>query len=146
MKRAMFVALGTGAIITSAAAFGIGAADESGLVLTQDQYAAKVRAIQATRVARVEKCDTRAGVERDFCRIEADGDHAVGLADAEAAFKRTQQAARAAQRARIEARYQVERAKCGVLGGFKRDKCLVQVHATRGRAMLDAAAPYEVRF
>jgi hypothetical protein len=146
MKRAIFVALGTGAVITSAAALNIGAADGSGAALDQVQYTAKVRAIQAARIARVERCEVRAGIEREFCRIEADGEQAVRLADAEAAYKRTQQSARAAQRARIEARYQVERAKCGALGGFKRDKCLVQVHATKGRAMLDAAAPYEVRF
>ena len=146
MKRAIFVALGTGAVITSAAAFSIGAADDSGAALDQGQYTAKVRAIQAARVVRVERCEARAGIEREFCRIEADGEQAVRLADAEAAYKRTQQSARAAQRARIEARYQVERAKCGALGGYKRDKCLVQVHATKGRAMLDAAAPYEVRF
>ena len=145
MKRAILVALGTGAAITSAAAFSIGAAD-SGAVLDQVQYTAKVRAIQAARIARVERCEVRAGIEREFCRIEAEGEQAVRLADAEAAYKRTRQSARAAQRARIEARYQVERAKCGALGGFKRDKCLVQVHATKGRAMLDAAAPYEVRF
>ena len=146
MKRAILVALGTGAIITSAAAFSIGGADDPGTALDQGQYHAKVRAIQAARAARGEGCDARAGLERELCRIEADGEQSVRLADAESAYKRTQQAARAAQRARIEARYQIERAKCGALGGFKRDKCLVQVHATKGRAMLDAAAPYEVRF
>ena len=132
--------------ITSAAAFSIGAADYSGAPLGQEQFTDKVRAIQAARTAQAERCEARTGFEREFCRIEADGEQAVRLADAEAAYKRTQQSARAAQRARIEARYQVERAKCGTLGGFKRDKCLVQVHATKGRAMLDAAAPYEVRF
>jgi hypothetical protein len=87
-----------------------------------------------------------AGFEREFCRIETDSDRAVRQADAEAAYRRTQHTARVAQRARIDARYQIERAKCGALGGFKRDKCLVQVHATRGRDMLAAAAPYEARF
>ncbi|HUP97009.1 MAG TPA: hypothetical protein VM073_03665 [Usitatibacter sp.] len=146
MKRAILVALGTGAIITSAAAFSIGAAEDGGKVLNETQYTSRVRAIQAARAVQGDACATRGGFEREFCRIEADGEHAVRLADAEAAYKRTQQSARAAQRARIEARYQIERAKCGALGGFKRDKCLVQVHATKGRAMLDAAAPYEVRF
>ena len=146
MKRAIFVALGTGAVITSAAAFGIGAGAEPAVALNESQYVAKVRSIQAARAARVQVCDARVGFEREFCRIEADGELTVNIADAEAAFRRTQHSARAAQRARIEARYQVERAKCGALGGFKRDKCLVQVHATKGRAMLDAAAPYEVRF
>ena len=60
-------------------------------------------------------------------------------------MKRTQESARNAQRARIEARYQIERAACATLGGLKRDRCLIATHATRGRALLEAAAPYETR-
>lgn len=145
MRRAIIVALGTGAIITSAAAFSIGA-NESGAPLSFDEYVATLRTIDVSFAARSARCDVASGFERDFCRIEAESDQSVRKADAEAAYRRTQQSARAAQRARIEARYQIERAKCGALGGFKRDKCLVQVHATRGRSMLAAAAPYETRF
>ena len=32
------------------------------------------------------------------------------------------------------------------LPGLKRDKCMVQVHASKGRALLAAAAPYEARY
>lgn len=145
MKRSILVALGTGAVISSAAAFSVGAGDESAARLTQSQYSAKVRAIEASRSAGVAECDAKPGIERDFCRVEVDAEQAVRSADAEAAYRRTQQASRAAQRARIEARYQVERARCAALGGLKRDQCMVQVHAVRGRAMLDAATPYEVR-
>ena len=53
--------------------------------------------------------------------------------------------ARNAQRARIEARYTSERSACAALGGVKRDRCLIAAHATRGRALLEAAAPYETR-
>jgi hypothetical protein len=53
--------------------------------------------------------------------------------------------ARIAQRARIEARYTAERAACDALGGVKRDRCLIAAHAARGRALLEAAAPYEPR-
>ena len=144
MKRAIVVALGTGAIIASAAAFSLGSS-ESG-PLSFDDYVATLRSIDASHEARLARCDLASGFEREFCRIETGSDRAVRRADAESAYRRTQQAARAAQRTRIEARYQVERAKCGALGGFKRDKCLVEVHATRGRSMLAAAAPYETRF
>jgi hypothetical protein len=145
MRRAILVALGTGLIISSAAAFTAGGVEESGTV-TQKQHDARLRAIEGQRAAHDARCDAAAGFERELCRIEAASDESVRIAEAEASFRRTQQAARAAQRARIDARYQMERAKCGALGGFKRDKCLVKVHATRGRAMLDAATPYEVRF
>jgi hypothetical protein len=145
MRRAIVVALGIGAVVTSAAAFSVGAGEEPG-TLTQAQFAATLQAIEAQRAAREARCDQAGGFEREFCRIEAAADESVRIAEAEAAYRRTQHATRAAQRARIEARYQVERAKCGALGGLKRDRCLVKVHATRGRAMLEAAAPYEVRF
>jgi hypothetical protein len=144
MKRAILVALGTGAIITSAAAFTAGNAPEPGVTVTQRQHEARLRAIEARRAEQDARCDAAPAFERELCRIEAAADESVSIAEAEAAFRRTQQSARAAQRARIDARYQMERAKCGALGGLKRDKCLVKVHATRGRAMLDAAAPYEV--
>ncbi len=59
---------------------------------------------------------------------------------------RTRESARAEQRVRIDERYRTERERCASLGGYQRDKCLVKAHASRGRAMLEAAAPYEVRF
>ena len=96
MKRAILIALGTGAVITSAAAFTSSLAPEP-------QPAAR-------------------------------GEYQVAM---------RHQTAREAQRARIDARYQADRARCDAVTGFKRDKCLIQAHATRGRAMLEAAAPYE---
>ena len=144
MRRAILVALGTGAIITSAAAFSVGGNTEPGFEMTQRQYEARLQAIEAARAAHDARCDAAAGAERELCRIEAAAEESVAIADTEAMFRRTQQSARAAQRARIDARYQMERAKCGALGGLKRDKCLVKVSAVRGRSLLDAAAPYEV--
>ena len=55
------------------------------------------------------------------------------------------EAARIAQRAGIDARYQEDRAKCDALGGSRRDDCLIDAHARKGRAMLEAATPYQVR-
>ena len=96
MKRAIFMALGTGAVITSAAAFTSSLGSEPQPV--------------------------------------ARGEYQVAM---------QHQSAREEQRARIDARYQSERARCDTLAGFKRDKCLIQAHAVKGRAMLEAAAPYE---
>ena len=98
MRRAILVALGTGTIIASAAALGIG--------------------VPPAPQARV--------------------------SDLAGSF-RTLDSARNAQRARIEARYTLDRAGCAALGGIKRDRCLIAAHATRGRALLEAAAPYETR-
>jgi hypothetical protein len=59
---------------------------------------------------------------------------------------RTRDSARALQRATIEERYLADRERCAGLSGYRRDKCFVQAHAVKGRAMLESAAPYEVRF
>ena len=99
MRRAIVVALGTGAFISSAAALSLGVTDP-----------------QMARTAEA-----------------ANGP------------QRTQQSARALQRERIDARYQLDRSRCEGLGGFRRDKCLVQAHAAKGRALLEAAAPYDTR-
>lgn len=96
MKRAIFVALGTGAVITSAAAF-------TSSMGPEPQPAAR-------------------------------GAYQVAM---------QHHSAREAQRARIGARYETDRARCDTLGGFKRDKCLIRAHAAKGRALLEAAAPYE---
>jgi hypothetical protein len=57
----------------------------------------------------------------------------------------TLEGARRTQRDGIDARYQAERAKCEALGGLRRDNCLIEAHARKGRAMLEAAAPYAGR-
>jgi hypothetical protein len=46
--------------------------------------------------------------------------------------------------ARIEARYLIDRARCGsVTVAKKKDQCFIDAHAARGRALLEAAEPYE---
>jgi hypothetical protein len=54
--------------------------------------------------------------------------------------------AREQQRTRIDARYAAEREACSQLGGYAREKCLVRAHARKGRALMEAAAPYGSRF
>lgn len=146
MKRAIVVALGTGAIITSAAALGIGAAVSfAPVTMSYNEYQAAMRGAESLRELTLARCDTVDAIEREFCRTEAAASEMVRMADIDESFRRTQYSSRTAQRARIEARYQLDRARCLPLGGLKRDTCLVSVHAEKGRALLEAAAPYEVR-
>ena len=101
MKRAIFVALGTGVVISSAA-FALDIAGASHPVAPA-----------------------------------ATGDH-VQIA-------RTRESAREEQRGRIQARYAAEKEACAQLRGYQRERCVVKAHANRGRALLEAAAPYESR-
>jgi hypothetical protein len=102
MTRAILVALGTGTIITSAAAIGIGATrDVSPQSSVHPQSGAELaRLVQETR----------------------DG-----------------------QRARIETRYEAAIARCVPLRGYDHDRCLIEAHAVRGRALLESQDPYAVR-
>lgn len=147
MKRAILVALGTGALISSAAAIGIGMthAASSGR-MTHAAFQHGIETAREVRVAALARCESVRAAEREVCRTEADAEAAIRVADLEAEFHRTQETARTAQKARIDGRYQVRRAQCQSLGGFKRDKCLVSAHAERGRALLDVSAPYAVRY
>jgi hypothetical protein len=61
-------------------------------------------------------------------------------------MKRFEASARDAQRARIDERYQAERARCEPLRGLSHDRCLISAHAHHGHALLEAAAPYQVRY
>ena len=102
MRRAMFIALGIGAIVTSAAAIGFNSAGSPQ---------------SASAAAPTSKIEMR--------RAEA--------------------AARDAQRARIDQRYEAERAQCESVSGVRHDRCLINAHVHRGRALLEAAAPYQTR-
>ena len=64
-------------------------------------------------------------------------------ADTDMCRMRVASAARVDLRARIEARYEADRAKCAPLAGAPKDSCLIAAHAARGRTLLEAASPYE---
>jgi hypothetical protein len=146
MKRALWVALGTGAVIASVGAIGIDAATVfAPQSITRLEYANALAAVDSDREQALARCEEGAGAEREICRAEAAGDESIRVADIEARFRRTQEAARAAQRARIEARYHVERARCTSLGGARRDRCQISAHAVRGSALMELAAPYDTR-
>lgn len=73
-------------------------------------------------------------------------DTVIAIHDEQVHASRLRDAARAGQRTRIDERYSAERERCASFAGYRRDKCFVQAHAARGRALLEAAGPYEARF
>jgi len=141
MKRVVWVALGVAAVVSSADALRSGAATME-RVMTRAEYAAAMAALEASVSAQDATCESRA-VDRDLCHAQVAAAGAVRGAEIESGFRRTAEAARGAQRARIEARYLVERARCANLAGAKKDQCYIDAHAARGRALMEAAAPYE---
>src|SRR5215470_1008884 len=115
MKRVVWIALGVAAAVSSAEALRSGASSigDGHRLRTRTEYAAAMAAIDASFAAQAAACDERAPSEREPCRAQAAAASLVRGAEAESGFRGNAQAARAAQRARIEARYIIERARCG---------------------------------
>lgn len=144
MRRAILMALGIATVVSSAAAIGISAAGSSASeAIDRQHYVAARAGLENASASAGTECDAlRESSAREICRAEVLAHQLVRSAELENAFKRTRESARGTQRARIEARYQVERAKCSAAGGQRKDACLVKAHAARGKALLEAASPY----
>ena len=146
MGRAIWVALGTGTVITSAAAFGIGSSvgSDEEPVVTPAAYRETVLSITHAAADALSRCDALAAPRREVCRAEANASELVASAQAEARYRRTTDAARAVHRAQIEARYRIARARCEAAPATRRDDCLIAAHAAKGRALLETQTPYTV--
>ena len=145
MKRATLAALGTGAVLGSAAAIGWGDSPAATPALSISEYQDALARIETWRGNALAQCDGVQTAQREVCRTEAGAHAMVRVADVEERYRHDDRSAREAQRTRIDAQYQVARARCQALSGYRKDKCLISAHATRGRALLAAHAPYEMR-
>jgi hypothetical protein len=147
MNRATLVALCIATLVTSAAAIGIGSASEPAKApaLARAEYVAAVERVDASRTAALGACAAQRGLARDACESQAEAAAALAKAELDTRYRRTPQAARREQRARIEVRYQAARARCTALGGYDRDRCLIDAHAVLGLALLESQAPYAMR-
>lgn len=146
MNRATLVALATATAITSAAGIGIGSAGETAYpAMTRADYAAARDHIEAARGWALAACAKRAGADRDACEGRTNANADLHAAELDVRYRHTPEAAREAQRARIEVRHQAALARCVPLRGYDRDECLIAAHAFVGRALLESEAPYARR-
>lgn len=146
MNRAALVALSTATAITSAAGIGINALGEPPApAMTRTQYLAARDRLENVRTGAAAACARRSPAERDACEASADAAADLRAAELEARYRRTPDAARAAQRARIEMRHQAALARCVPLRGFDHDQCLIAARALLGRALLESQDPYSIR-
>ena len=145
MRRAILVALSTMTLVSSATALRYSAANtpDAGHIGV-GEYRAAHASIALARSSALERCASLRRVDaRDSCEAAAIAREAARVAEVEAGFRGSEQSARAMQRARIELRYQAQRARCVPLGGAQRDQCFIAAHALKGRALLDSASPYQ---
>ncbi|MGZ5083880.1 MAG: hypothetical protein ACXWHA_10935, partial [Usitatibacter sp.] len=105
MRRAFLAALATGAVITSALGIGASTPAPHERPLARDEFKAALAQIDTARTGALARCDRETGPAREICLAEIGAGESVRIADLEASYRRTREAARNAQRARIEARY-----------------------------------------
>ncbi|MGZ3181303.1 MAG: hypothetical protein ACXU8N_02590 [Telluria sp.] len=85
-------------------------------------------------------CASLAGNARDVCVAEAKANYVRAEQDATAQYKDTLKAWTRARMRIASANYDLDRAKCGALGGNDKDVCLQQAKATRVTAESAAKA------
>ncbi|HUI98811.1 MAG TPA: hypothetical protein VLY46_01180 [Usitatibacter sp.] len=146
MNRATLVALTAATAILGATGIGIDALGEPpASAMTRAQYLSARGRLDVARGWALAACARRSSGERDACEARADADANLRAAQLEVRYRRSPQAARDAQRARIEVRHQAALARCVPLKGYDHDQCLIRAHALLGRALLQSEDPYSAR-
>lgn len=139
MKRTtMYVSL-AGAMMFSAAAFGISSAvDSPRTLMSRADYSVAKSAIDSeTRVA-LGSCREVEGAARDVCKAEVRAEERIKKADLDARYHGTVTAAADARLARAKAHYDVAKAKCGIYGSEQKVNCMQSARAEKARAFADA--------
>lgn len=139
MKRTtMYVSL-AGALMFSAAAFGISSAvDSPRTLMSRADYSVARKSIESeTRIA-LGHCRAVDGAPRDVCKAEVRAEERIKRADLDARYHGTVSAAADARLARAKAQYDIAKAKCGVYGSEQKVECLQSARAEKARALADA--------
>lgn len=139
MKRTtMYLSL-AGALMFSAAAFGISSAvDSPRTLMSRADYAVGKSAIESEARLSLGKCRELEGAPRDVCKAEVRADERIKKADLDARYHGTVAAAADARLARAKAQYDVAKAKCSAYGSERKIDCLHSARAEKARAFADA--------
>jgi hypothetical protein len=139
MKRTTLYASIIGALMLSAAAFGISAAvDSPRTLMSPIDYSASRKGIEADAQMAVAKCADLEDRAQDICKAEARASERVRKADLEADYRGTVTAAADARLARAKAKYDVARVKCGGEHGEGKLSCLRSARAEKAKALANA--------
>ena len=133
MSKLMISLLAAAGIALAGAA---GAASATGI--SRDDYKARNDQAEAQYKADKENCKTMSGNAKDVCMEEAKGKEKIAKADAEAAYKSTDEARYYARVAHVEADYAVAKEKCDDLAGNAKDVCVKEAKAAEVKGKADA--------
>jgi hypothetical protein len=139
MKRTtMYVSL-AGALLFSAAAFGISSAvDSPRTLMARADYAVARKAIDSESRISLGRCRDVEGAARDICKAEVRAEDRIKKADLDARYHGTVNSAADARLARAKAQYDVARAKCSGYSNDVKAECLHSARAEKARAFADA--------
>ena len=142
MKHTTMLVVGlTTAALLGATGAGIGASVTSQpSLLSVEDYSALKTAINKVLDDEESACQALRPAARLECLAEVQSTANVQLAELEARYRGTVNAARKAQLVRIDAAYTMARAKCFGLAGFDRDSCIVAAHAQKAHARMQIHA------
>ena len=128
-----------GALLVSAAAFGIGSAvDSPRSLMSPVDYGQAKHAIESETRQAIGKCRDEDSRARDLCKAQARAEERVRKADLEARYRGTVAAAAEAKLARAKAQYDVARVKCGNERGEDKLACLRSARAEKAKALTEA--------
>lgn len=139
MKRTTTYVSLAGALLFSAAAFGISSAiDTPRTLMSRADYTVAKQAIESESRVSAGRCRDLEGAARDVCKAEVRGEERIKKADLDARYHGTVTAAADARLARAKAEYDVAKAKCGIYGTEQKAQCLTSARTAKTRAFADA--------
>jgi hypothetical protein len=139
MKRTTLYATIIGALVLSAAAFGISAAvDAPRSLMAPLDYSAAKRTIEGDSRAALARCHDLEDHPLDICKADARADERIRKADLEADYRGTVAAAADAKLTRAKAEYDVARVKCAGWHGEGKLSCLRSARADKAKALANA--------
>lgn len=142
MKHSTLIILCGGAILFSAAAFGISAhVDSPPSLMSRSDYASARQVIESEARQAIGRCRALDGSARELCRAQARAEERVKQAELTARYLGTVAAAEEAQAARVRAEQDIARVRCGAIHGVERGECLSAARGNpRGIAEAHAAS------
>jgi hypothetical protein len=136
MKRSTVYLTAFFALFLSVAAIGIGAAvDTPRTLMSRADFNESRKAIEAETRTVFAGCRSQSGTARDICKAEARAEERVKLADLSARYHGTVAAAEDSRQARVKARFDLAKARCGSQSGEARVECLRTAREDHGRAL-----------
>jgi hypothetical protein len=136
MKRTTAIAALLGALLLSAAAWGISAAvDTPPSLMARSDYDSAKAAIENDARQAYGKCREAGDDAREVCRAEARADERIRKADLEARYRGTVGAAAEAKASRAKAEFDVARARCASRHGSERLACMRAAREEKAKAL-----------